>query len=60
MPAFRNLTLTDANKSLAVARTEEGSVVKAHMMQLDKREREEIYKRFRNDFLLFEYEPDQY
>ena len=60
MPVLKSHNLTDYNKSLEVARKEESSVVRAHLMQLSKKEREKLYDTFENDFLLFDYKPDQY
>ena len=60
VPVLKSHTLKEFNKSLEAARKEEGSAVRAYMMQLSPNERDKLYKTFENDFLLFDYKPDQY
>ena len=60
VPAFREVGLGHLQEGLEVPRENEERIVKAHMLQLTKRERRELFERYKFDFLFFDYHPNKY
>ena len=55
VPLLRQLKLGRLQVGLEVPRVQENLVVRAHLMQLTKQERADLYKIYRPDFVLFDY-----
>ena len=54
------LHLETKTVSLEVSRSDEGKVVRAHLMQLTPPEKRKLIERFKEDFDLFNYDPEIY
>ena len=61
VPFLHDFPLVHLNDGLlGMSRQDEASIVRAHIMQLTEGQRKGLYRKYKNDFLLFDYHPDRY